>query len=83
MHSPEAVVCEGLVRRFGDFGTKVRPEGSKYVWFGTDHVFDAFTFAFVENEHVGGVFEVIEVVVGSSYNGAKPVTVTGAETFCV
>jgi anthraniloyl-CoA monooxygenase len=29
----------------------VRPEGSKYVWFGTDHVFDAFTFAFRETEH--------------------------------
>ena len=39
------------MRRFGDFGTKVRPEGSKYVWFGTDHVFDAFTFAFRETEH--------------------------------
>jgi anthraniloyl-CoA monooxygenase len=39
------------VRRFRDFGTKVRAEGSKYVWFGTDHVFDAFTFAFRETEH--------------------------------
>ena len=35
----------------GEFGTKVRTEGSKYVWFGTDHVFDAFTFAFRETEH--------------------------------
>jgi len=43
--------ANSLVRRFGDFGTKVRPEGSKYVWFGTDHVFDAFTFAFRETEH--------------------------------
>ena len=25
--------------------------GLKYVWFGTDHVFDAFTFAFRETEH--------------------------------
>jgi anthraniloyl-CoA monooxygenase len=54
---PEAdlvVAADGansLVRRLGDFGTKVRPEGSKYVWFGTDHVFDAFTFAFRETEH--------------------------------
>jgi anthraniloyl-CoA monooxygenase len=43
--------ANSLVRPFGDFGTKVRPEGSKYVWFGTDHVFDAFTFAFRETEH--------------------------------
>jgi anthraniloyl-CoA monooxygenase len=54
---PEAdlvVAADGansLVRRFRDFGTKVRVEGSKYVWFGTDHVFDAFTFAFRETEH--------------------------------
>ena len=54
---PEADLVVGadgansLLRRFGDFGTKVRPEGSKYVWFGTDHVFDAFTFAFRETEH--------------------------------
>jgi anthraniloyl-CoA monooxygenase len=53
---PEAdlvVAADGansLVRRLGDFGTKVRTEGSKYVWFGTDHVFDAFTFAFRETE---------------------------------
>jgi anthraniloyl-CoA monooxygenase len=43
--------ANSLLRRFGEFGTKVRPEGSKYVWFGTDHVFDAFTFAFRETEH--------------------------------
>jgi anthraniloyl-CoA monooxygenase len=43
--------ANSLVRRLGDFGTKVRTEGSKYVWFGTDHVFDAFTFAFRETEH--------------------------------
>jgi len=43
--------ANSLLRRFGDFGTKVRPEGSKYVWFGTDHVFDAFAFAFRETEH--------------------------------
>jgi anthraniloyl-CoA monooxygenase len=54
---PEADLVVGadgansLVRRFRDFGTKVRTEGSKYVWFGTDHVFDAFTFAFCETEH--------------------------------
>ena len=54
---PEADLVVGadgansLVRRLREFGTKVRPEGSKYVWFGTDHVFDAFTFAFRETEH--------------------------------
>ena len=29
----------------------VAAEGCKYVWFGTDLVFDAFTFAFRETEH--------------------------------
>ena len=54
---PEAdlvVAADGansLVRRLGDFGTKVRIGGQQYVWFGTDHVFDAFTFAFRETEH--------------------------------
>jgi anthraniloyl-CoA monooxygenase len=43
--------ANSLVRRLGDFGTRVEPEGSKYVWFGTDHVFDAFTFVFKETEH--------------------------------
>ena len=43
--------ANSLVRSLRDFGTKVRTEGSKYVWFGTDHVFDAFTFAFRETEH--------------------------------
>ncbi|HET9323212.1 MAG TPA: FAD-dependent monooxygenase [Gaiellaceae bacterium] len=54
---PEADLVVGadgansLVRRLGEFGTRVEPEGSKYVWFGTDHVFDAFTFVFKETEH--------------------------------
>jgi anthraniloyl-CoA monooxygenase len=54
---PEAdlvVAADGansFVRGLRDFGTKIRSEGSKYVWFGTDHVFDAFTFAFRETEH--------------------------------
>ena len=43
--------ANSLVRGLGDFGTKVEPEGSKYVWFGTDLVFDAFTFIFKETEH--------------------------------
>jgi anthraniloyl-CoA monooxygenase len=43
--------ANSLVRGLRDFGTKVRTKGSKYVWFGTDHVFDAFTFAFRETEH--------------------------------
>ena len=45
-----------LVRRTADFGTTVGPEGCKYVWFGTDLVFDAFTFVFRETEH--GLFNV-------------------------
>jgi anthraniloyl-CoA monooxygenase len=48
--------ASSLVRRLGEFGTKVEPEGSKYVWFGTDLVFDAFTFIFKETEH--GLFNV-------------------------
>ena len=43
--------ANSFVRGLREFGTKVRPEGSKYVWFGTDHVFDAFTFAFRETKH--------------------------------
>ena len=59
---PEADLVVGadgansLVRGLGEFGTKVEPEGSKYVWFGTDLVFDAFTFIFKETEH--GLFNV-------------------------
>jgi anthraniloyl-CoA monooxygenase len=48
--------ANSFVRRHADFGTKVEPEGSKYVWFGTDLVFDAFTFVFRETEH--GLFNV-------------------------
>jgi anthraniloyl-CoA monooxygenase len=48
--------ANSFVRRQRDFGTVVEPEGSKYVWFGTDHVFDAFTFVFRETEH--GLFNV-------------------------
>ena len=54
---PEADIVVGadgansFVRGLRDFGTRIRSEGSKYVWFGTDHVFDAFTFAFRETEH--------------------------------
>jgi anthraniloyl-CoA monooxygenase len=44
------------VRGLGEFGTKVEPEGSKYVWYGTDLVFDAFTFVFKQTEH--GLFNV-------------------------
>jgi anthraniloyl-CoA monooxygenase len=39
-----------------EFGTTVEPEGCKYVWFGTDLVFDAFTFIFRETEY--GLFQV-------------------------
>jgi anthraniloyl-CoA monooxygenase len=55
------VAADGLnsiVRRAyeREFGTSVEPEGCKYVWFGTDLVFDAFTFIFRETEH--GLFQV-------------------------
>ena len=59
---PEAdlVVCadgaNSRLRGMGEFGTKVEPEGSKYVWYGTDLVFDAFTFIFRDTEH--GLFNV-------------------------
>jgi anthraniloyl-CoA monooxygenase len=39
-----------------EFGATVRPQGCKYVWFGTDLVFDAFTFVFRQTEH--GLFQV-------------------------
>jgi anthraniloyl-CoA monooxygenase len=48
--------ANSFVRRQRDFGTVVEPEGSKYVWFGTDHVFDAFTFVFRETDY--GLFNV-------------------------
>jgi len=33
------------------FGTRVSPQGGKYVWFGTDLVLDAFRFIFTETEY--------------------------------
>ncbi len=45
-----------FVRRHGRVRHAVEPEGCKYVWFGTDLVFDAFTFIFRETEH--GLFQV-------------------------
>jgi anthraniloyl-CoA monooxygenase len=55
------VVADGVnstVRRL--YADAVRPtldvHRSKYVWFGTDRVFDAFTFIFRETEH--GLFQV-------------------------
>jgi anthraniloyl-CoA monooxygenase len=59
---PEADLVVGAdgansrLRGVGSFGTSLEPEGSKYVWFGTDLVFDAFTFIFKETEH--GLFNV-------------------------
>ncbi|MGH3516776.1 MAG: FAD-dependent monooxygenase [Haloechinothrix sp.] len=38
------------------FGTTVTPQGCKYIWFGTDLVFDAFRFIFSQTEH--GLFQV-------------------------
>ncbi|GAA2973089.1 FAD-dependent monooxygenase [Actinokineospora diospyrosa] len=37
------------------FRARVSPQGCKYVWFGTDLVLDAFTFAFRETEY--GLFQ--------------------------
>jgi anthraniloyl-CoA monooxygenase len=37
------------------FGTDIAAEGCRFVWFGTDLVLDAFTFAFRETEH--GLFQ--------------------------
>jgi anthraniloyl-CoA monooxygenase len=47
-----------LVRRAHEreLGTSVAPEGCKYAWFGTELVFDAFTFIFRDTEH--GLFQV-------------------------
>jgi anthraniloyl-CoA monooxygenase len=39
-----------------DFGAHVAPEGCVFAWFGTDLVFDAFTFIFRATEH--GLFQV-------------------------
>jgi anthraniloyl-CoA monooxygenase len=39
-----------------EFGSVLRPQGCRYVWFGTDLVFDAFTFIFKSTEH--GLFQV-------------------------
>jgi anthraniloyl-CoA monooxygenase len=38
------------------FGTTFEPLGSRYVWYGTDLVFDVFTFIFTPTEH--GLFQV-------------------------
>jgi anthraniloyl-CoA monooxygenase len=39
-----------------DFGTTLDPRGTKFVWFGTDFAFKAFTFVFRENRD--GLFQV-------------------------
>jgi anthraniloyl-CoA monooxygenase len=46
-----------LLRRAHErrFGSRVVPQGCKYVWFGTDLVLDAFTFAFRQTSH--GLFQ--------------------------
>ena len=38
------------------FGPTLDPRRSKYIWFGTELVFDAFKFFIAETEH--GVFQV-------------------------
>jgi anthraniloyl-CoA monooxygenase len=47
-----------LIRRANQeaFGAQVQPQGCKFAWFGTDLVFDAFTFIFRQTEH--GLFQV-------------------------
>src|SRR6266540_4754275 len=46
-----------LRRTYSDaFGSRVKPQGCWYVWFGTDLVLDAFTFIFRQTEH--GLFQV-------------------------
>ncbi|MGH3861681.1 FAD-dependent monooxygenase, partial [Actinokineospora sp.] len=41
--------------RTRDFRASVKPQGCKYVWFGTDLVLDSFTFSFKETEF--GLFQ--------------------------
>ena len=43
-------------RLAGELGTTVDLHSTRYVWFGTERVFDAFTFIFRETEH--GLFQV-------------------------
>ena len=54
------VACDGVnskIRRAheADFGTTYERGTAKYIWLGTRRVFEAFTFAFEENEH--GLFQ--------------------------
>jgi anthraniloyl-CoA monooxygenase len=49
------VACDGVNSRLREldserFGTKVRVGRNRYVWLGTDKVFDEFTFAFVPTD---------------------------------
>jgi anthraniloyl-CoA monooxygenase len=44
-----------LVRRRDGFGPSLTAYPTRFAWFGTDLVLDAFTFAFTETEH--GVFQ--------------------------
>ncbi|HUQ80350.1 MAG TPA: FAD-dependent monooxygenase, partial [Gemmatimonadaceae bacterium] len=49
-------VNSGIRRRYaGHFRPEIDVRHAKYIWLGTLRRFDAFTFAFVENEH--GVFQ--------------------------
>ena len=54
---PEAdliVACDGLSSRTrleaGNFQTDVRLGGNKYIWLGTDKVFESFTYSFVHTD---------------------------------
>lgn len=39
-----------------EFATTIKPQGCKYVWYGTEQIFDAFRFVFAETEY--GLFQV-------------------------
>lgn len=54
---PEAdliVACDGVNSRIraavGAFGTDVRAGSNRYIWLGTDKVFESFTYAFVSTD---------------------------------
>lgn len=49
------VAADGVRSRLrsavGRFGTSVREGGNKYIWLGTDKIFDEFNYIFVPTEH--------------------------------
>jgi 2-polyprenyl-6-methoxyphenol hydroxylase-like FAD-dependent oxidoreductase len=53
-HADLVVACDGVHSRIrdaaGGFQTDVRLGGNKYLWLGTDKVFESFTYAFVSTD---------------------------------